>query len=294
MIRGIDFYQYCLSLVAKAPNVDIRYGQVTEVENNGDNASLLINGNKFTAEFIFNSLPLPVIKQKKNTHYLLQHFKGWIIETDSTSFNPAEATLMDFRIPQDHGTSFVYIMPFSTTSALIEYTLFTESLLNDETYDQALAAYIANHLPDKSYTIRELEFGIIPMTNEPYPKGDDRIIYIGMRGGLTKPSTGYTFQFIQRDTERIVDSLASGMKTINRLETARKFHFYDSVLLNVLATKKHPGDHLFTSMFRHNKITSIFRFLDNESLLHEDLRLISTLPFFPFLKAGFREAVNNF
>jgi lycopene beta-cyclase len=132
------------------------------------------------------------------------------------------------------------------------------------------------------------------MTNEIFSRRDGRVIYIGTRGGLTKPSTGYTFQFIQRDADKIVATLGSDITAIETLPADKKFHFYDSVLLNVLATKKHPGDKLFTSMFRNNKIASIFRFLDNESLVHEDLKLISTLPFFPFLKAGFRETVNNF
>jgi lycopene beta-cyclase len=293
MIRGIDFYRYCFLQIKDCPNIDIAYGHVSEVSTGEPIASIQLNGKKITAELVFNSFHSPIVKEQ-HKHYLLQHFKGWIIETDSTSFNPAEATLMDFRVPQENGTSFVYVMPFSPTSALIEYTLFTPSLLQDEAYDEALAAYIANYLPDKSYTIRELEFGIIPMTNQSFPQRDGRIINIGIRGGLTKPSTGYTFNFIQRDAERIVNSLSYGEARLKRQATNKKFMFYDSVLLNVLATKKYPGAELFTYMFRQNKITSIFRFLDNESLLHEDLKLISTLPFFPFLKAGFRETVNNF
>src|SRR5687768_15132693 len=49
MIRAIDFYQYCLNLVSKAPNVDVKYGQITAVESNGGSASLLINGIRHTA-----------------------------------------------------------------------------------------------------------------------------------------------------------------------------------------------------------------------------------------------------
>ena len=34
---------------------------------------------------------------------------------------------MDFRTDQQHGTTFIYVKPFSATKALVEYTLFTEA-----------------------------------------------------------------------------------------------------------------------------------------------------------------------
>ena len=53
-------------------------------------------------------------------------------------FNPAEAILMDFRVSQQHGATFVYTMPFSKKSALVEYTLFNEKLLQPAEYDEGL------------------------------------------------------------------------------------------------------------------------------------------------------------
>ena len=82
-------------------------------------------------EQIFNSIYTPG-DDSKNAIKLLQHFKGWVIETGKPFFNPAEATMMDFRVHQQHGTTFAYVLPFSTTSALVEYTLFTKELLQPE------------------------------------------------------------------------------------------------------------------------------------------------------------------
>ncbi|MEY3920868.1 MAG: hypothetical protein RL634_629, partial [Bacteroidota bacterium] len=53
--------------------------------------------------------------------------------------------------------------------------------------------------------------------------------------------------------------------------------------------KRVPGDLVFKKMFQKNPIERIFRFLDNESKLGEEIRLISTLPTLPFLKAGLEE-----
>jgi len=69
----------------------------------------------------------------------------------------------------------------------------------------------------------------------------------------------------------------------------RIFMFYDSVLLNVLANSRLPGKKIFSDMFSKNKITDIFTFLDNESNIFQDLRIISSFPTIPFLKAGWQQ-----
>ena len=74
---------------------------------------------------VFNSIYEPHDATPK-TIRLLQHFKGWVIETNEPSFDPNKATMMDFRVSQQHGTTFAYVLPFSATSALVEYTLFHE------------------------------------------------------------------------------------------------------------------------------------------------------------------------
>lgn len=113
LIRAQDFYEYCLALIHQQPNFEIKYAAVTSVQNEGQTAIAKTESETFVADYIFNSILFqkPLLKEKEIM--LLQHFKGWVIETDETVFNPTEATLMDFRIKQDKGTNFVYIMPFS-------------------------------------------------------------------------------------------------------------------------------------------------------------------------------------
>ncbi len=72
---------------------------------------------------------------------------------------------MDFRVGQEAGASFVYIMPFSASRALIEYTLFSKTLLKQDAYDKGLSDYISRFLPAVDYTVVEEESGSIPMTN---------------------------------------------------------------------------------------------------------------------------------
>ena len=200
---------------------------------------------------------------------------------------------MDFRVDQAQGTTFIYLMPTSATTALVEYTLFTEKLLEQATYEQALHQYISSHLQVKEYKILHEEFGIIPMTNHRFPLQNGRIVYMGIAGGQAKGSSGYAFQFIQKRTRSIVDSLIKGKHSFHRRTfNDRKFHLYDSVLLNVLHFQKMPGASIFGLIFQKNPPERVLQFLDNESSLLDDLKIMRSVPSAVFLPAAFRELFN--
>jgi len=288
MIRGIDFYSFCFEIINRQSNIDILFGEITELVNNKSDAHVKIKGETFKADFIFNSILFSKPQLKKNEYYLLQHFKGWVIETENNYFDPAKATLMDFRLPQTQGTTFVYVMPFTEKKALVEYTLFSSSLLQPAQYDEGLKAYIGQHLKIDDYKITDTEFGIIPMTNHHFSSYKGNIINIGTAGGQTKASSGYTFRFIQKNSAVIVQQLINaGNPFIQKKQ--RRFHFYDSVLLNILHTESLPGKKIFTDLFKKNKTQSVLRFLDNESSVADELKIISSLPTWPFFKAALQQ-----
>jgi lycopene beta-cyclase len=126
------------------------------------------------------------------------------------------------------------------------------------------------------------------MTNHKFPSNQNKIINIGTAGGQTKGSSGYTFKFIQKNSKAIVDQLIkSGSPIVNT--SSKRFQFYDSILLNVLANKKLSGRQIFTPIIKKNKPQHLLRFMDNESTLSEDLKIISSLPTLPFLKAALKQ-----
>jgi lycopene beta-cyclase len=219
---------------------------------------------------------------------LLQHFKGWFIQTAAPAFDMARATLMDFRVHQRHGTSFVYVLPISDTKALVEYTLFTAQTLKAEQYDIELRDYTHRYLGLKDFTIVEDEFGIIPMTSARFQFFEKGMYNIGIAGGQTKASTGYTFQFIQKQSHAIVDCLIRKRSLSLLSSSSRRFHFYDKVLLKLLERGELSGSEIFTRLFQKNGASGIFKFLDNETSVVEELKLISTLQTLPFLKAAMR------
>lgn len=290
MIRGIDFYEYCHHSIAASPNVDLFLGEITRIANTSEGVHVEAGENFFHAKYVFNSILLNNPVLKKDHYHLLQHFKGWIIETKIPVFNTDEATLMDFRVSQEEGTTFVYVMPLSPTQALVEYTLFTERLLTQDQYNAGLKNYIESFLQTNEYKVLEEEFGVIPMTDLVFPEVEGNIIHLGTAGGQTKPSSGYTFRFIQKKVDVIISRLSSGLHPHQAEAMIKKrFKWFDQVLLHMLARKKMSGKRIFSLLFSRNRISTIFAFLDNETKLLQELKLLNTLPQFPFMRAGWFE-----
>ena len=310
MIRGIDFYEYCLQVLQASGQVDFLQDEITDwsIEKTDSQGEILnssgeilrITGKKtekisVKANLIFNSIPLDLGKKQPGVVNLLQHFKGVIVESDQFNFDPHRATLMDFRVSQKEGTTFIYVLPLSKNKALVEYTLFTADLLSTEQYNQGIADYITTYLGVSDYKIVEEEFGIIPMTSQQFPWYANGAFNIGTAGGQTKGSSGYTFQFIQKRSAQLAALLQNSSdwsklkSTLIQLQgDAKRFHFYDRVLLNVLAANYYPGDQVFATLFEKNPAHRVFQFLDNETNLLQELQIISTLPTWPFLKAALK------
>ncbi len=289
LVRGIDFYEHCFSILEDHPNLHFKMGTVTDLSFDDEKAWCRVDGQRIGAEYIFSSI-YEKPRLRPGGHMLLQHFRGWRIKTQDPAFDPSQAVLMDFRMPQEKGTTFVYLLPFSETEALVEFTLFTESLLEKQDYEKGLSDYLEKYFPGIGFTIEEEEAGVIPMTDHRFPASEGRIIPIGTAGGQTKASTGYTFSFIQKHSEDIVDALLQTAKPyIKEKKGSRRFRFYDSTLLEILQYNKVPGHIVFEKLFLKNSPQKIFRFLDNQTSLPEEIGLLLSLPVVPFLKAGLKQ-----
>lgn len=292
MIRGIDFYKYCFDEISKHPNVEVLYADIKSISFENKTLSLKSTDRSFElySEVVFNSLFFPAnSKPARNIIDILQHFKGWTIETPKAVFDPAVATFMDFRVPQSRGTTFAYVLPFSETKAMVEFTLFTKAVLTGEEYSKALRNYMDEVLKIEEYKIIEEEFGVILMTTRKFDFWSGNSFNIGVAGGQTKASSGYTFQFIQKQSEAITKCLIENKDLHEAVDSSSRFRFYDRVLLDVLAKSRLSGKKVFSTLFEKNTAQQVLKFLDNESTLKEELKIILTLPTMPFLKAAFNQ-----
>lgn len=288
MLRGIDFYEHMRERLRGAANVVRLRGQVSHIEEtaDGDGAAVWVRERCYRARYAFDSRPPPLPSDPRH-HNFLQHFLGWSIVAPTARFDPGMATLMDFRIEQGGDTRFVYVLPLDARRALVEYTIFSPALLPRAEYAPPLQRYIEERLGIAEYAVEHEEFGVIPMSDAPFVRRPSaHVMNIGIAGGAAKPSTGYTFRRTQRQAARIVEALRStGAPFYDDPPSARRFGVFDSTLLNVLSHGRVPGAQVFTDLFRKNPASRILRFLDEDTRLDEDLRIMSSVHIPEFTRA---------
>lgn len=292
MIKGIDFYNHVLSYAEKCANVTFKYGHIQSIKNKEDVAIVQTDDAEYEAKYVFNSTGLfdPLMNTDNS---LLQHFQGWEIKTKEPVFDSKVGTLMDFTLSQKHGDTFMYVLPTSSTEALVEYTLFSPAVLELKSYKEALENYISDVLKIKDYEITHEEYGVIPMSLARFTRSipnTNNVIHLGTAGGFTKASSGYTFQFIQKHTEAIVNALKAGNSPIVHSSFRDKtFEWYDRTVLEVILSNRMTGKEIFTQMFSQVPMTKILAFLGNESTVLEDIQIMTKLPLAPFLVSGIKQ-----
>jgi lycopene beta-cyclase len=278
MIRSEAFYKVLWQSIHKKTNFTFVNDYVDSFTELKEGVQVITKNGSYFCSKLFNSLPKSKAYQNQNKYPVLQqHFVGWFIKTKDDAFDDSKATFMDFSVKQNGHTRFMYILPTDTKTALFEYTLFSKDILHLSDYESAIKDYL-NNKKIHNYEILEKEKGSIPMTVFKFSELNSmHILNIGTAGGWTKASTGYTFKNTTKKTKELVDFLKKE-NDLSKFQKRTKFWLYDLIFLDVLANYNDEGATLFSSMFKNAKIKIIFRFLDEESTLLEDLKIIFSVP----------------
>ena len=285
MIRSQKFYHKLWRSIEQKSNfifVEDSVKKYSEVENG---IKVVTNKSTYFGLKLLNSIPDKTVYEKQQKYPVLkQHFVGWFIKTKTDCFDDSMATFMDFNIPQNGNTRFMYVLPIDKKTALFEYTLFSKDLLENSEYEDAIKDY----LKEKKVTdfeILEKENGAIPMTSFKFQELNSKsILNIGTVGGWTKASTGYTFYNTSKKTKDLVAFLKNE-DDLSLFAKRTKFWFYDLLLLDVLANNNDKGSALFASIFKKVNIKTILKFLGEDSNLREDLKIITSVSPKPFVLA---------
>ncbi len=153
-----------------------------------------------------------------------------------------------------------------------------------------LQQYFEKVLKTQDFTIKSTETGVIPMTDFPFDKANTRqITKIGTGGGWVKPSTGYSFKNTEKRINRIIENIKSGKLPGENLIN-NKFRKYDAIFLDVLAQNNQKGEEIFTKFYTKNSPQDIFKYLDEETSVSEDLKIMLSLYSFDFVTSFFRKA----
>ena len=289
-IRSSDFYKKLFSKIKLSKQIKIENLEVKEIISKKNKVIIHTKSDEFIGKYVFSSILKKDLLKNSSFPFLKQHFEGWFIKTNKPFFNKNKTTLMDFSINQKNETRFIYILPFKSNEALIEFTLFTKSILKNSEYEKVLKEYL-NKKGINSYEILEKEQGVIPMTCYPFEKhNNSRVLFIGTAGGWTKASSGYTFKNIITKTELLINFLKRE-HDLTKFNLKSRFDFYDLILIDVLYNYNHLGDKIFSSLFRNNKPNKVLNFLDEKTNLIDELKIMYSFPWsikILFIKALFK------
>ncbi|SFG11920.1 MULTISPECIES: lycopene cyclase family protein [Salegentibacter] len=287
MIKAADYHQKLQEEIEESGDIEFITDEIQKI----DPVTMKAKGRKtsYGATHFFDSRVDPSYLESKKHTTIFQHFKGWEVETEKPTFSPDSFTMMDYRIKYPGATAFTYILPFTERKALVEYTFFSPFLTEDKVYDEMLQKYFEKVLKTKDFTIKSTETGIIPMTDFPFNKANTKqITKIGTGGGWVKPSTGYSFKNTEKRINRIIKNIKSGKIPGENLIN-EKFRKYDAIFLDVLAQNNQKGEEIFTKFYTKNSPQDIFKYLDEETSVSEDLKIMFSLYSFDFVKSFFRK-----
>lgn len=197
--------------VQRALGGDLRLGQ--GVEDLGPTRVVLAGGQALEADCVIDGRglgdPLPF-----RAGY--QKFLGVSLRLREP-LAPPEPMLMDATLPQRDGFRFVYTLPWSESSALVEDTCYADTPALDP---QAARRACLDYAGARGWTAEAVEHeeaGVLPIPLDGdfaalrarWPPG---VPGVGTRAGLFHPTTGYSLP----DAVRTADALAA----LERLETA--------------------------------------------------------------------------
>ena len=287
MLKSLDFYNFAKSNLELNSNFSFILDEIKTL--NEEIGIAIGKSSSYKASHFFDSRITSNYLEDTHSTKIFQHFKGYEIEVDIPFFDSSEFTMMDFRLKFKDSTSFTYVLPISSTKALVEYTFFTPFLVEESIYNEYLQTYLENILKIKDYRITETEKGVIPMTDHPFHKESTaNLTKIGTAGSWVKGSTGYSFKHTEKKVAALINNLKQGNALEHNLLNNRS-RFYDAIFLDVLANRNDMGEQLFTDFYSKNTPQDILKYLDEETGIKEEVKIMWSLYHPQFIKSFFRK-----
>lgn len=281
-------YQHALTAIEHADHLDLKLGKrVNGISSDGGHIQIATDDQTYHTKQVFDSRP-PGYKPTA----IKQYFLGYEIESPGACFEPDKVILMDFRIPQSGVVSFMYVLPLSATSALVEHTVFGRKKPDIAHQDACLRNYLKTYFQITRFKEHYREYGIIPMDPDISPASEyPGIIPLGTRAGAVRPATGYGFTGIQRQVVTLAQQLQqSNLSTTSKVQApvalSRLTLKMDRIFLRALQHSPTQAIALFSELFKRCEPGALVRFLDGSGSLSDHLQVVKSLPVRPLLRAA--------
>ncbi len=305
LLAATDFYTQAVQMIARNDALILKTGGSLTAEPSVAQGRWQLDTTlgSFSANAIVDTRPLPT-HQMSDT-ILWQSFLGCELDFQEPRFDPTSAQLMDFYPANQAFVGFNYVLPVSTTRALVEFTVFASKV-----YDQTeLLGYLEDHIAklagDRPYQRLRTEYGLIPMgVGKPQgavkPKGTVKLaeqhssyVRVGLTAGAARPATGYAFQRIQRWALACKQSLEKNGLPVGHQPDSFVIRQMDAIFLNVLRHHPEFGPELFMRLFSKVSSEKLIRFLSDQGRVSDYLAVILSLPPGLFIKSAYQVATTR-
>lgn len=286
-VRQRDYDAAILGEAARRPNIQFVAQDITGLRDDCQGGVVELPEGELRAPLVLQSTQLsPSDNANRVRHPLRQHFGGWEVRTQYPIFDPLAATLMDFDTDQLEATAFFYVLPEARNRALVELTMFSLESCDPAFYDAQIRQYL-ERLGAGDVSIDRTEYGVIPMDDRRRGQQWGQHVWnVGTVGGMTKPTSGYTFQRIHAQARHLIGHWANNTAPTALPQPAGRYRFADRTLLNILHHHPEHGRTIFERLFARTPINDVLTFLDEDSTVGKDARMVAKLPWPPFLRAA--------
>ena len=279
------FYESATASIVRTGTQRLCLGtEVTGVSADTAGFRIESSAGSLRTRLLFDSRPLRLDVADDSWH---QRFTGWHIRTRTPVFNPDTVELMSFQPVMASGrVLFFYVLPFAEDEAMVEATCLDRPGLPPLDLEPELLRWIGEKCNGDAYEVLFTERGSLPMAirnNVPDPARNG--YSLGIRGGRIKPSSGYAFLRIQRQSQQLAQALIQGAPLPQRSEP-RSYGLLDTVFLKALSHQPEAAPEYFLRLFERTPPDVLVRFLSECGGIPESLRTALALPSLPFLRAA--------
>lgn len=276
-LSSADYLRDCEQHLS--PNVALIRDAAENIISHGLGGTFTASGQQYYADHIFDSRPAKMDKAG-----LKQHFLGIEIRTKKPLKDIEIATLMDFRVDQSRGLHFIYALPFSERSLLIESTMISTTIEPVDWYKQAIYQWLDGQSIEIEEITRE-ELGIIPM-HETIPT-DNSLSRIGASSGAVRLSSGYAFTHIQSQMNQLASNIEKGDYRVPQV-ISRTMSILDKIYNRVLVAEPSLGVTLMMKTAGALDAEGFSRFMLGKATIKDWIKVILAMPKLPFLTQVFR------
>lgn len=272
-----DYLRECEN---KLPNnISLIRGAADNIVGSGKGGTFTAAGKTYYADHIFDSRPAQMHKSG-----LKQHFLGIEIQTKDPIPDINTATLMDFRVDQSRGLHFIYALPYSDHSMLVESTMISTTLEPMEWYKEAIHQWLDQQSIEITDITRE-EYGVIPMHET--TAEDTSLTRIGTASGAVRLSSGYAFTHIQSQINQLASNIRKGEFSVPQ-GVSGTINTLDKIYNRVLVAEPTIGVTLMMKTAGALDAEGFSRFMLGQATIKDWLKVIFAMPKIPFLKQVFK------